>query len=823
MLLKSVHLSVSRAVAMLLALVLVVGSAVAVAAPARAATGDSVTDGNVTATWLDTTFHTDGNNNGRPDAGDVVVVHYEISAALGSGLTEITLESLQVGGDHEPVGPQVVALPHTVNFSALVTADDLDPLGGGPHYSPVNFRYRIGSGATLRVPLSPPPLIYTPPTPVTVASFVELEGGGTLPSDGLVEGDRVRFAATVSNESAVAVSLGGAARLDSSPSLPTSLAAGDTTTLHGAWHTVTFADMRAGSVQFAATSVEWSVESLSGSAPVAAVSATTAVPVVSYTTHFDTVIHSPGYGVERAFGDAQVGDLLDRTYVATNTGNVVLNYFAMTNSHSGYFFYDVGLKPGESIPESGLSTSNDLAKGTSLPGGYFESDRHTLTAADIQRGYVDVSGRMGVSPSFDEQAWGSSGPVTTRVFLRELTADVSWTADAELQDTNGDGVGQSGEEVKLTWTAALPADADQSVTLGAVTESGQFGAVGAAFDGVQLAPGESSTHTDTVTIDAAWLASGALDYTATLSYSGDIDDAEGKAVAGADAVALGEYVAPPVSLAVVGSFDDLNGDGKASLGETVTFDVTVANDGTYPLTGVTLGEAGGATLDPAVLAVNAVLPGASAAWSATHVVTPADLAAGSVSYSPTVDADGMTTLTKTGSVSPLTFAAYESDLDGVAQGGVAICSAAGEHVGSAVQGDSVTVVLDACGGAALEDDSRIVAFSSPILLGVGAAPVTIPSALAAGDHRIAVYGADGGLVGWAPVAITAPVTAEVAPTVTAQAADPVADGAPVATGGELSTTGAEGIGPMLWLAAALMLAGAGGLVLARRRWSGVDA
>ncbi|WP_430867189.1 DUF7507 domain-containing protein [Demequina aurantiaca] len=802
------------------AVAIVAIASVGVAAPAQAAS-----DANVEATITTSRLSMDADGNGRPDVGDKVIYTLIVASTAQGGISEFSIPSFLIGGIDYALYSQR-QLPYVVDVEVTVRAEDLDGVGRGPFIDPPVLVYALGW-------VSQPPLLLESPAPLNTAvltaqTALELEGSSAAPTGGLVEGDRVRHTATVTNTAAVQVTLTSAVGLDSSPSLPTALAAGATTTLNGAWHTVTFADMRAGSVQFAATSVDWAAESLSGSAPVAAVSAMTAVPVVSYTTHFDTVIHSPGYGVERGFGDAQVGDLLDRTYVATNTGNVALNYFVMTNSNSGYYFYDVGLKPGESIPESGLSTGNDLAKVTSLPGGYFESDRRTLTAADLQRGYVDVSGGMGVFPSYNEQAWGSQGAVTTRVLLRELTADVDWSVDAELQDTNGDGVGQAGEDVELTWTAALPADADQSVTIGSVSESGQFGAVGTAFDGVVLTPGESSTHTDIVAIDAAWLATGALDYTATLSYSGDIDAAVSSAVASADAVVLGEYVAPSVSLGAASSFDDLNGDGQASLGEKVTFDVTVVNDGAYPLTGVTLGETGGATLPADAVAVSDLAPGASAAWTATHVVTAADFAAGSVSYSPSVDADGMSRLTETATVAPLTFAAYESDLDGIVEGGVAVCSAAGEAVASAVQGSSVSVVLDECGGAPLVDGSRIVAFSAPMLLGVGAAAVEIPATLAVGAHRIAVYGADGVLVGWATIAITKPVVvvepAEDAAGVAT--AEPVEVAAPVASYSEaaeqLSTTGSQGIGPMLWLATALTLAGAGGVFVARRRGSRVD-
>jgi hypothetical protein len=828
MLLKSIRLSTSRAIAVLAAFTLAAVGTTGLALPALASdVGDTATDGTIVVEWSETRLAGDNNGNGSPDVGDFLNVNVGINAVPGSGVTTIDYLRFTVGGNpysFTALGPSV---GFTLGLS--VTADMFQGPGTWLELSDVVFEYSANGVPQATLNAGAPPSLYVAPAPPSVETTVELESTGTAPTRDLLEGDRVRSVATVTNPSVVDLTIASADGF-TSPSLPVVLGADESVTLYGAWREVTLADMKAGFVQWDVSAIDWQADSYQGVNFTEQVSADTAEIDASFEADVAIAIHDADQTVERAVGDVVVGDRIDYTYELKNTGNVVFDYVYLVrqglSSLEGFSHTDAGLPAGESLPHGDFVVSWTTSE-TNGP----EFTPHLVTSSDLQRGYVDLDFDIRAAPSSDwyfSHEDDSSTIVSKRVFLRDLDSEVDWSANAVLQDINGDGVGQAGEDVEMTWTASLPADAEQSVALTGVDESGQFAGVGSVFDGVVLAPGDSSTHAQIITIDELWLASGALDYSATLHATGSTDAVDRSFTSSADAVELGAFVAPPVSLNVAQSFGDLNGDGEASIGETVTFDVTVANDGTYPLTGVSLGEAGGATLPADALAVSDVAPGASAAWTATHVVTAADFAAGEVVISPTVDADGMDTLTESARVAPVTFAAYEADLDSIAGGGIAVCSAAGEHVSSASQGDVVTVLLGGCDGEALDAGSRVMAFSSPMLLGLGESPVTIPAALAAGDHRIAVYAADGALVGWTAISISEPVEA-VEPTVepteeptvepSAQPAAVVAEASADSDTAELSTTGANGIGPMLGLATALMLAGLGGVFVARRRLS----
>ena len=113
---------------------------------------------------------------------------------------------------------------------------------------------------------------------------------------------------------------------------------------------------------------------------------------------------------------------------------------------------------------------------------------------------------------------------------------------------------------------------------------------------------------------------------------------------------------------------------------------------------------------------------------------------------------------------------------------------------SARAGETITVTM---GREHAGERVAVFLYSAPVLLGTpvvaadGSVRVTIPADTTAGAHRIAVVGADGALIGWAPITITD------------------------AGAGQLAFTGAELVSGSA--AALLLLALGAGLLVARRR------
>ncbi|ROP72282.1 lamin tail domain-containing protein [Curtobacterium sp. PhB115] len=113
---------------------------------------------------------------------------------------------------------------------------------------------------------------------------------------------------------------------------------------------------------------------------------------------------------------------------------------------------------------------------------------------------------------------------------------------------------------------------------------------------------------------------------------------------------------------------------------------------------------------------------------------------------------------------------------------------------SARAGETITVTV---GTQYTGDVVKVWLYSTPTLLGTvtvaadGTVRVTIPADAPAGEHRIVVTAADGTVLGWTPITITA--------------------------SGELAFTGAEGLGAGALVAFLLLAAGAGVLIVRRRR------
>lgn len=145
-----------------------------------------------------------------------------------------------------------------------------------------------------------------------------------------------------------------------------------------------------------------------------------------------------------------------------------------------------------------------------------------------------------------------------------------------------------------------------------------------------------------------------------------------------------------------------------------------------------------------------------------------------------------------------------SALDGVDEGGITASDetpAAGQvitiQVGAERAGEWVAAWL----------------FSEPVLLNGdwtqvaadGTVAVTIPADTPAGAHRLAVFAADGTLIGWQAIEVSA-----------AAAGDPAAGGAAVAPADALATTGGEIASGILVAAIVLLLAGSSAFVVSRR-------
>jgi len=137
------------------------------------------------------------------------------------------------------------------------------------------------------------------------------------------------------------------------------------------------------------------------------------------------------------------------------------------------------------------------------------------------------------------------------------------------------------------------------------------------------------------------------------------------------------------------------------------------------------------------------------------VVTQADFARGSIGYTASMAADGMAPASSnTELVVAISFAAYAADLS--TQGGIVVCFN-GSDTSTVTIGSQITVMPDSCAFTGDPLGSRVVGFSTPMTMGVDTYTVRVPGQLGVGTHRIALYGADGALVGFKTVQVVDPV------------------------------------------------------------------
>lgn len=552
--------------------------------------------------------------------------------------------------------------------------------------------------------------------------------------------------------------------------------------------------------------------------------------VVSYTAGIATEVHDATTGAVLAPGEIEAGDRIDYEIQVANTGNVWLDGLEICAPpglpFTGMIWTLAQIEPGGDLTGSGLYPMEYRSAEE-----YSNWPPHVITDEDMARGWVQLDAiyvyasesRSRFDPlCADPQSpdapgeWVSAAPVV----LRDLATDLNLTVDMTLRDSHPDGLGQVREKVDITWTVTNPSDTEQSVTIDGATVSGNAPGPGTAFDGVTLAPGESADRSMTFAITAAMEASGSIAAEVSLDYLGDIDGlSRSTATAQAAPIATAEVPDNALDLDLDVAYADANGDGHPSIGETATVTVTVTNVGRNTLTDVEVvdGSAADVAGMPFLWPYDAPVGGVES-WQFTHVITAQDFARGSILFAAEVSANEVlsTPTNASASLSPITFVAYEDDLAPDAQGGIEICSPAGESVTEASPGDSIVVVPEACGYAGSADGVAVVMFSEPTTLATDAFAASVPGDAVLGEHRIALYGADGALVGWKALAIVPQAESEPAPEPDS-GEESAAEELPAKSSGELAATGADErvLAWELGGAAALLAAGVG-LVLMRR-------
>jgi large repetitive protein len=368
-------------------------------------------------------------------------------------------------------------------------------------------------------------------------------------------------------------------------------------------------------------------------------------------------------------GRADVGDTITYGYVVSNAGNTTVFDIGLTETG----FTGAGSAPTPAIIAGGADLDGDgdapdLAVGGSAT---FEAN-YTLEQADVDAGLVtnqatatasDPTGApledlSGATPGDDTPTETPLGSAAGMVALK--TADtIGLSAPPVVGDIlaytitveNTGNVTIS--NVALADTLTDAGGGVQALDAAPVLASGDDG------DGL-LQVDETWTYTANVTLTQAMIDAGGLSNTATVSGrtpGGDpIDDVSDDDGTGAGDPTVTNFDRSPVIAAVKAAVLNDGGDGRADVGDTISYSYVVSNEGNTTLFDFRLTETGftgaGAAPTPGLIAGGADLDGqadapdlavgGSATFAATYTLVQADIDAGTVTNQATATASDPT-------------------------------------------------------------------------------------------------------------------------------------------------------------------------------------
>ncbi|WP_163265819.1 DUF7507 domain-containing protein, partial [Chelativorans alearense] len=487
-------------------------------------------------------------------------------------------------------GPQTLAPGESFTFTATYTPTQADIDNG----SVTNTASGTGTDPNGGTTESPPDTVTVPPdqtpgmTIVKTGTLNDLDGDGLLdPGETIGYSFLVRNTGNVTltdvtvNDPLVAVDQG-----------PQTLAPGGSFTFT-ATYTPTQADIDNGSVENTATGT--------GTDPNGG---TTESPPDTVTVPPD---QTPGMTIEKtgALNDLDGDGLLDPgetigySFLVTNTGNVTMTDVTVNDP----------LVTIDQDPQT-------LAPGTS----FTFTATYTPTQADIDNGSVENTATgTGTDPSGNT----TESPPDTVTVPPDQASGMTIEKTGTLNDTNGNGLIDFGETISYSFLVTNIGN----VTLTDVTVNDPLAPVDQ--DPQTLAPGASFTFTAAYTPTQADIDNGSVVNTATATATGPTGTTRESPP---DTVTI-----PPLPASLLaektGAFNDVDGDGHASIGDTLTYTVKVTNDGGQTVTNVWPVDAGPTfngrpgtnTLSQFQPSAVTLAPGASQTFTATYVLSQGDI------------------------------------------------------------------------------------------------------------------------------------------------------------------------------------------------------
>jgi LPXTG-site transpeptidase (sortase) family protein len=299
-----------------------------------------------------------------------------------------------------------------------------------------------------------------------------------------------------------------------------------------------------------------------------------------------------------ATGTNAVGDTITYSYDVENTGNVALTNVTVTDAH-------IGLSAITCTPAQGL----DLNPADTMSC----SASYTVTQADVNAGQIDNTGVVaGTDPG--------SNLVTDNDLLSEPIAQnpaLTLTKTGTLNDDDGTSGVSAGDTISYSFQV----ENTGNVTLTNISVTDPLVDPITCPSGnpiPSLTVGNSETCTGTYTVTQADINAGVRDNTASASSAEDATDMD------SESIPLTQNPSLMLTKTLTGNADE-DSSGDVSLGDTLTFSVTMTNTGNITLTSVSVSDA---DLTPNNQTCANVVPEAMCVLTGTYVIQQADVDAG---------------------------------------------------------------------------------------------------------------------------------------------------------------------------------------------------
>ncbi|MDN5564131.1 MAG: hypothetical protein L0G49_10240 [Luteococcus sp.] len=290
------------------------------------------------------------------------------------------------------------------------------------------------------------------------------------------------------------------------------------------------------------------------------------------------------------------GETIRYTITLANTGDVALTGLAVSDP----MLAELACAP---------SLAEPLAVGASREC----AGSHVISQADALAGSVVNTATL-TSP----QVPGI--PPATAVVTTRPSVSITLTRSPNLDDTNGDGVGSLGE--KITYTLAVTNNGDVAVPGLTVTDAMLPDLTCTPIQDEPLAPGQTRTCTGVHEVTRADIQAGQVVNRA--QASSELTDTIWSPI-----VVVPAKGQPGATLVKTAS--DASGDDVGTVGETITWTITLTNTGDLSLTDAVVTDPMlGDSLTCTSAQDQPLLAGAARVCTGTHVVSPEEAAAGSL-------------------------------------------------------------------------------------------------------------------------------------------------------------------------------------------------